>query len=334
VNILIVSSIHKSAIETLQPDHEVTVLLGASESELIEAISEQHVLVFRSGVQITTAVLRAARQLQLIIRAGSGMDNIDWKYAEQRNIPIVRIARPGARAVAEMSFALMLALSRQIFKADKDWRAGHWTKSSINGHLLEGKTLGIIGAGNIGSLTGQLGSAWGMKVIGCVENPDAKERKALAEVNIEVTSFENVLRRSDYLSVHVPLQESTRSLINDDALALVRRGAFLINLARGGVVDEHAVRRALLDGRLSGAALDVHQNEGEGKISPLADLDNVILTPHIGANAIDAQKEIARIAVDAISSFDFAITENASRDRYTEASIADSTTRLAQVTDN
>jgi len=303
VNILIASSIHKGAIEHLSRDHTVTCMFGAAEAELEGAIRDKHVLVFRSGVQISRQVLEAADALKLIIRAGSGMDNIDWEYAEERRIPIIRVPGPGARAVAEMSFALMLALSRDLFRADRSMREGHWIKSKISGFLLAKKTLGIIGCGNIGSLVGQLGRAWGMEVVACTESPSAEDRARLAAVGIELTDLDTVLARSDYLSVHVPLQDSTRMMINAETLNKVRPGAFLVNLARGGVVDELALRDALLDGRLRGAALDVHGAEGEGKTSPLADLDNVILTPHIGANAVDAQLEIGRIVIEAVESF-------------------------------
>lgn len=278
-------------------------MFGASESALEEAIVDQDVLVFRSGVKITRRVLEAGGRLRLIVRAGAGMDNIDWEYAEERNIPIVRVPGPGARAVAEMSFALMLALSREILRADKSMREARWIKPNVSGYLLEDKTLGIVGAGNIGSLVGRLGRAWGMNVIGCTESPTPEDRAKLASFDIELTDLDTVLSSSDYISVHVPLQDSTRMLIDAEALAKVREGAFLINLARGGVVDEHALRDALVSGRLRGAALDVHLEEGDGKRSPLADLDNVILTPHIGANAVDAQSAIGRIVIETIESF-------------------------------
>jgi phosphoglycerate dehydrogenase-like enzyme len=203
-----------------------------------------------------------------------------------------------------MSFALMLAMSRDLFRADRSMRQAHWIKSAISGHLLVNKTLGIVGAGNIGSLVGKLGVAWGMNVIGCTENGGPEIEAELKAIGISKTDFDTVLSTSDYLSVHVPLLDSTRMLISTDALTKIKRGAFLVNLARGGVVDELAVREALLDGRLKGAAFDVHLNEGEGKLSPLADLDNVILTPHIGANAIDAQMEIGRIVIKTVESYE------------------------------
>lgn len=304
MNILIASSIDKAAIDHLSREHKVTCMFGAGESALQEAMPQQDVLVFRSGVQITRVVLEAADNLKLIVRAGSGMDNIDWQYANERDIPIFRIPGPGARAVAELSFAMMIALSRQMLRADRSMRDSRWIKGEITGFLLQNKTLGIVGAGNIGSLVGKLGHAWGMNVIGCTESPGDDDVERLAAIGIELRDFDSVLSKSDYISVHVPLQDSTRNLIDAAALRQVRPGAFLVNLARGGVVDELALRDALLEGRILGAALDVHGEEGKGKTSPLVDLDNVILTPHIGANAIDAQREIGRIIIDAVRTFE------------------------------
>jgi len=303
MRILIASSIHKDAIDVLERDHTVTCMFGASEEELLSAIQYQDILVFRSGVQISTKVLEAALKLKLIIRAGSGMDNIDFDYVQQNRIPLIRIPEPGAKAVAEMSFAHMLALSRHVLIADRLWRNGHWTKPDLNGYTLSGKVLGIVGAGNIGRTTGRLGVAWGMTVLGCIESPSDQDKFELASDGIELCSFENVLEKSDYISVHVPLLPGTRDLIDAAALARVRKDAYLINLARGGVVNEQALYDALVEGRLRGAGLDVHAHEGEGNISPFAELDNVILTPHIGANSFDAQEEIGEIVIDKIESF-------------------------------
>jgi D-3-phosphoglycerate dehydrogenase len=164
--------------------------------------------------------------------------------------------------------------------------------------------LGIVGAGNIGSRVGQMGVAWDMEVIACVEYPSALRAAELAEKGIRLTSFDEVISAADFVSIHVPLKDSTRNLINADVLCRMKPGAFLINLARGGVVDEQALYKALTKGdRLRGAALDVHEQEGEGKISPLAGLPNVILTPHIGAMTVDSQREIGRRVIEAVNSF-------------------------------
>ena len=206
--------------------------------------------------------------------------------------------------MAEMSFALMLALSRNIFMADRMTKQGHWIKHEIEGYLLANKTLGIIGAGNIGSKVGQIGADLDMEVIGCVEHPSQQRAEELLTKGIFLTSFEEVISRSDYISIHVPLKDSTRNLINADVLKQMKPGVYLINLARGGVVDEEALLHAMSNGgAVRGAALDVHKQEGEGKISALASLPNVILTPHIGAMTIDTQREIGHRIIETVHLF-------------------------------
>jgi len=302
MRILLASSIDPQAIDRLSSGHEVIKAFNASEEELISKIAECNVIVFRSGVQITREVISAAgNNLKLIIRAGSGLDNIDMEYVNQNKIPLERIYEPGAWAVAELSFALMLALARKVVWGDKLLREGHWAKNQLKGHLLTGKTLGIIGAGNIGSRTANFGRNWGMQVIGCVEHPSEINGQRFKEQGFDLVDIESVLRNSDFVSIHVPLKESTINLISDDELSLMKDGAYLANLARGGVVDEQALYRHLTrEGGLAGAALDVHKQEGEGKISPLAELNNVVLTPHIGAMTIDSQKQIGERVIEII----------------------------------
>ncbi len=304
MKVLIASSIDSEAMDRLNGQHDVICAFDAKEEALKSLITDREVLIFRSGVNISADVMACAPDLKLIVRAGSGFDNIDLEYVEEHGIVFVRIPEPGAQAVAEMSFALMLALARNLFEADRLTRRGRWAKHELTGYLLAGKVLGIIGAGNIGSRVGQLGVAWGMTVIGCVEHPSAIAAARLRENGIRLTDRDEVLATADFVSIHVPLQESTRNLIDAEALSRMKAGAFLINLARGGVVNEEALRQALsAGGRLGGAALDVHQAEGEGKVSPLAELPNVILTPHIGASTIDSQREIGRRVVEIIDTF-------------------------------
>lgn len=303
MKILLASSIHSDAINRLKEKHDVVSAFGAKEDVLKSLIVDRDVLVFRSGVQISAPVMAAAPNLKLLLRAGSGVDNIDLDYVNAHNLELIRIPGPGAKAVAELSFAFMLALARNLLVADQKTRQGVWAKHELTGYLLTGKTLGIIGTGNIGSRTGQLGAAWGMNVLGCVEAPTQEIAENLAAKGIRLASFEEVLSQSDFISIHVPLQDSTRNLIDAAAFALVKPSAYLVNLARGGVVDEQALYEALVAGRLAGAALDVHAREGNGQISPLAALPNVILTPHIGAGTYDSQREIGEIIVSEIEAY-------------------------------
>jgi D-3-phosphoglycerate dehydrogenase len=303
MKILIASSIDPQAIGKLEEQHDVVCAFNAKEDELKSVITDREVLIFRSGVQITAEVMGAAPELKLILRAGSGIDNIDIEYVKRKGLRLVRIPGPGAKAVAEMSFALMLALARNVLEADLLTRQGHWAKHQMTGYLLTGKTLGIVGAGNIGTRVGRLGAAWGMEVIGCVEHPSSEAAAKLWENGIQLAQMDEALAKSDFVSLHVPLKDSTRHLIDAQALAKMKAGAFLINLARGGVVDEAALYDALISGHLRGAALDVHASEGNGKISPLAGFKNVILTPHIGAGTFDSQREIGEIVLDTIESY-------------------------------
>lgn len=303
MKILVASKIDPASIEKLKEKHEVLCAFGAKEEELKSAIKDCDILIFRSGVKITAEVMAASPDLKLLLRAGSGLDNLDMNYVNQRGLKLVRIPGPGAKAVAEMTFALMLALARNLLEADRLTRQGRWAKNEFYGHQLTGKVLGVLGAGNIGSVVAHLGASWGMKVLACVEHPSAERAMQFERAGIQLTTCEELLYQSDFVSVHVPLKESNRNLINENTLAYMKPGAFLVNIARGGVVDEAALYRALVEGRLSGAALDVHQNEGEGKISPLAELKNVILTPHIGANTVDSQREIGEIVLETVETF-------------------------------
>jgi len=304
MKILIASSICPNALEQLQNRHDVVCAVNGSEDQLCAAVTDRDVIVFRSGVQISEQVMSCAPHLKLLIRAGSGLDNLDVEYSEQRGIQLVRIPEPGAQAVAELAFGMMINLARQIRFNDGELRKGHWTKQKTTGYVLRDKTLGIVGAGNIGSRVGEMGTAWGMRAIGCVEPPSAQEIEELNRKGIRVAPFEEVVRNADFLSIHVPKSESTLNLIDAEVLSWMKPNSFLINLARGGIVNETALLDALQNGRgPAGAGLDVHQDEGEGKISPLASLPNVILTPHIGATTVDTMREIGVRVIEAVETF-------------------------------
>jgi phosphoglycerate dehydrogenase-like enzyme len=304
MKILIASPIDDLAIETLKTRHDVNCAFGVSETELLEAIRDREVLVFRSGVKIDKTLLESAPALKLIVRAGSGVDNIDLEYVSQRGVEFHRIPGPGAEAVAELAFTFMLALSRRIFEADRSMREARWAKFQLSGYLIRRKVLGIVGMGDIGTHVAEMGRAWNMHVIGCVEKFSLERAAKFHRKDIDLLGMGEVIEHSDYLCLHVPLKENTRNMINASVLSRMKPGSYLINLSRGGVVDEDALHDALTKGNtLRGAALDVHKNEGDGKLSPLASLPNVILTPHIGAMAVDAQREIGRIAVELINNF-------------------------------
>jgi D-3-phosphoglycerate dehydrogenase / 2-oxoglutarate reductase len=300
MRILVASPIHPDALATLQASHDVTVAIGAAEAELAAAAADREAIVFRSGVTIGPEALHAP-DLRLLVRAGSGLDNLDLDLVRHRGIDLQRIPGPGAQAVAELTFGLMIGLARGVVHADRQLRDGHWIKSELVGHNLRGKRLGIVGLGSIGSRVAQLGLAWGMRPLGVVARPSEARQTEFADMGIELADLDRVLAEADFLTIHVPLDPTTRNLIGASELARMKPGSYLVNIARGGVVDEAALANALApNGPIRGAALDVHVAEGEGKVSPLAGRSNVILTPHIGAQTIDAQEEIGREIVSII----------------------------------
>lgn len=303
MRILIASKIDPDTIEELRLTHDVKEHINASEEELCEAIAGCDVLIFRSGVQINRAVLTHASHLKLMIRAGSGLDNLDLPFATKLGINLVRIPEPGAQAVAELTFGLMLNLAREIRHVDNELRCGNWAKQQTTGYTLHKKTLGIVGAGNIGSRVGEMGTAWGMNVVGCVQNADQADLEHLNRCGIRLSDLKDVVSSADFLTIHVPKTKSTLNLIDREVISWMKPGSFLTNLARGGVLDEKALYEALQsDGGPVGAALDVHEQEGGGAISPLAELPNVILTPHIGATTVDTMREIGNRIIETIDS--------------------------------
>lgn len=303
MKILIVSPIDPDAIKELENLYEVTFAPNPPREELEELITDTEALVFRSGLQINAELMEKATNLRLLLRAGSGIDNLDLEYAQSHGLQLIRIPEPGAKAVAEMTFAIFLALSRNLLQADRSMRNAEWAKYRLTGYLLTGKTLGIIGPGNIGGRVGAMGAAWGMNVIAVDKEYTEDVAANLAKKGIRLTNMDEVLETSDFISIHVPLDDTTRHMINKDLLEKVKPGAFLVNIARGGIVDEDALMDVLKEGRLRGAGLDTHEKEGAGKRSPFADMDNVVLTPHIGAMTIDSQKEIGERVIEACREF-------------------------------
>ena len=302
MRVLLASPIDPGTTTSLRARHDV---LEAGPGDLRESVADAEVIILRSGPVLSGDVLAAAPGLRAVVRAGSGLDNIDLEYARQRRIRVVRIAGMSGPPVAELTFALLLALARNVTLADRLIREGDWPKARLGGPLLQGKTLGVVGAGNIGSLVGQMGAAWGMRVLGCVGHPSRAEAERLAGHGVTLADFDEVIERAHFVTLHVPLDPSTRHLVDRGVLERMRPGSLLVNMARGGVVDEVALYDALTQGdRLAGAALDVHETEGQGTVSPLAALANVVLTPHIGAMAVDTQRQIGTRVLELVEACD------------------------------
>lgn len=312
MRIILASQIDAGAQAELATRHDVVSAVGLARADLEAAIRDREAVVFRSGVTIDPDLMDLAPDLRLLVRAGSGLDNLDLGYVARRGLHLERIPGPGAQAVAEMTFALLLAISRNVVRGDRLLREGHWAKSTLTGDGLRGKRLGIVGIGSIGSRVAALGRAWEMRPIGVVARPSAERAAAFAAQGIELTDLGRVLEEADFLSIHVPLDDSTRGLIGAPELRRMKAGSYLVNIARGGVVDETALLEVLTArDPVVAAALDVHVAEGEGKVSPLAHLPNVVLTPHIGAATLDAQREIGREIIRIVDHHDAVATGSA-----------------------
>jgi D-3-phosphoglycerate dehydrogenase len=291
--VLIADPLEETGIALLQEIAEVTVRPKLSEEELAQLIGDYDALIVRSGTKVTRRVIERGARLKVIGRAGIGVDNIDVDAATERGIFVVNAPSAVTTATAEHTFALLLALLRKIPQAWQSVREGKWERTNFIGNQLQGKTIGIIGLGRIGTQVARYAKAFGMRVLGC--DPFITEERA-RQLGIELRELDDLLRDADIVTVHVPLTKETRHLLDARALSLMKPTAVLVNTARGGVVDEEALYEALVQGRLAGAALDVleHEPPKEGTASArLTQLPNVIVTPHLGASAKEAQEEAA-----------------------------------------
>jgi D-3-phosphoglycerate dehydrogenase len=259
---------------------------------LMDVVKDADVIVTRSSHRIDKTVIDNAKNLKIIARAGVGLDNIDVDYAIKRGIKIVSVPSASTEAVAELTMGLIIALARWIVSFDRSMHNGEWCKNSKLGVELAGKTLGIIGLGRIGSRVAKFAKMFGMRVI--AYDPYVSPRKA-EKLKVELTSLDDLLLESDFVSIHASLTSETRGLIGERELKLMKPTAFLINTARGAIVDENALIKALKEKWIAGAAIDVYTEEPLPKNHPLRKTENTILTPHIGGSTVETQKKIARI---------------------------------------
>ncbi len=263
---------------------------GLSENELLAVIDRYDGIAVRSATRVTAAVLEAgAPRLKVVGRAGIGVDNIDVEAATRCGVVVMNTPFGNAVTTAEHAIAMMFALARQIPAADRSTRAGKWEKSRFMGVELAGKTLGVIGCGNIGSIVAERAHALKMRVL--VYDPFLSEERARA-LGVERVSFDTLLERADFISLHTPLTEQTRNILSREALLRTRPGVRIVNCARGGLVDEQALYDLIRAGHVAGAALDVFATE-PAKESPLFELEEVVVTPHLGASTTEAQEKVA-----------------------------------------
>jgi len=260
--------------------------------QIKEKISNFNIVIVRSRTTLTREIIEKADKCKIIARVGVGLDNVDQVAAKEKNIRVINAAEGAMNAVAELVLGLMLSLARQTARGDREIRNGKWLKNELKGTELRGKYLGIIGLGNIGKRLGRLARALNMNIIGYDVIPIDEE--FAKEVGLMKADLDTLLQSSDYISIHVPLLDSTYHLINAQKMSTMKKTAKIINTSRGGVVDEDALYDALKNGNLGGAALDVFEKE-PATGNKLAELDNVILTPHIGAQTKEAQSLAANI---------------------------------------
>ena len=279
------------------PRFEVVERLGLKGDELAAALADADAVIVRSASRITREALERAEHLRVIGRAGVGVDNIDVEAATERGIAVLNAPSGNTVSAAELAFALLLALVRRVPTADRSMKEGHWDRKSLGGIELYGKILGLVGAGRIGATVAQRARAFGMKIIAFDPYLTAERADSL---NIQLETLDGVLEKADIISLHVPMTNATRGLIGEAELQKMKRSALLVNAARGGVVDEAALYRALTENWISGAALDVFEKEPPPADHPLRSLPNIVLTPHLGAATIEAQENVALEIAEAV----------------------------------
>lgn len=289
--ILVSDKLGAAALERLKEHDDIAVDLktGLSKEELLAVIPDYDALIVRSGTQVTADVLAAGKKLRVVGRAGVGVDNIDVKAATLNGVIVMNTPGANSMATAELTMALMLAVSRNIAQAHASLKAHEWRRSDFVGVQLYDKVLGIVGFGRVGKLVAERARAFGMEVL--VFDPIALEETA-REMGVMLVEMDELLAKSDYITLHAALNPTTTKLINAETIAQMKTGAILINAARGKLVDEAALAAALTSGKLKAAAIDVYSSEPPPADHPLIGLPNVVHMPHLGASTHEAERDV------------------------------------------
>ncbi len=271
-----------------------------SADELRGTVADYDALIVRSRTKVPRNIIEAGNRIKLIGRVGVGLDNIDLKAAEEKGVRVVNTHEAPAEAVAELTVGLMLSLARNVPQADLSMKEEKWIKSRLSGWELKGKTLGVIGLGNIGERVARLAKAFGMCILITKRTPP--DPRLLRVLEAEFIPLSELLRRSDIISIHIPSSAETHHLFGEKEFALMKKGACLVNTSRGSIIDEKALLKALQNGMLRGAALDVYEYEPPTNWT-LMKLPNVVCTPHIGAETEEAQRNGALLMAEKVISF-------------------------------
>ena len=301
MKVLVSDSLSEKGVAVLEEADgiEADVNTGLTPEELKGIIGQYEGLIIRSATKVTSDIIEAAHHLRVIGRAGIGLDNVDIPAASKRGIVVMNTPEGNTITTAEHTVALMMSLSRNIPQATASLKAGKWEKKKLEGRELFNKTLGLIGAGHIGRIVAERAKGLRMKVI--VYDPYIKP-EVIEKLDLEPVSLDELLQRSDYITIHTPRTEETKNLMNKNTLGKMKKGAMLINCARGGIVNEEDLFAALSTGHLGGAALDVFSKEPAGEIK-LMGLPNFICTPHLGASTGEAQVNVAVAIAQQVAEF-------------------------------
>ena len=287
--VLLTDGLEESGKALMRQTLEVHDKPGISAEDMLAIVTEYDALIVRGRTKVTAAVFNAGKKLKVVGRAGVGVDNIDLQAAKAAGVTVVNSPLATTVAVAELALGLMLAVVREIPRADHSMREGKWLKKEFEGGELNGKTLGIIGMGRIGAAVGARASAFGMKLVGFDPLIDAKEIKTRGA---EPVTLDELYRQADMITLHIPLTADSKNLLNAESFSKMKQGVYIVCAARGGVIDEAALLEALNSGKVAGAALDVFSTEPPG-LTDLISHPKVINTPHIGAQTVEAQGRAA-----------------------------------------
>jgi D-3-phosphoglycerate dehydrogenase len=292
IKILVSDPLSEEGLKVLKEvkDFQVDVQTELSPVALKEAIKDYDALIVRSATKVTKEVIDAAAKLKVIGRAGVGLDNVDLAAATQKGIIVMNTPGGNTISTAEHTMSMILALSRNIAQANASTKKGEWKRSKFMGVELYGKTLGIIGLGRIGKEVAKRALSFGMKIL--AYDPFLS-REAAESVGVEIAELKELLQKSDYITVHTPLTDDTKHLISKEQISMMKKGVRLINCARGGIIDEQALASAVKEGQVAGAAIDVFEKEPLSAESELLKVDNIVITPHLGASTEEAQVNVA-----------------------------------------
>ncbi|MBI5453536.1 MAG: phosphoglycerate dehydrogenase [Deltaproteobacteria bacterium] len=302
MKILISDSMSAKAVEVLKntPGLDVDVITGLKPEELKAKIKDYHGLVVRSSTKVTAEILEAAENLKVVGRAGTGVDNVDMPAATKKGVVVMNTPGGNTVTTAEHAISMMMALARKIPQATASMKRGEWEKKKFEGTEITGKTLGILGVGNIGSVVAARAQGLRMNVISY--DPFISV-EAADKLGISLVSIDDLFKKSDFISIHVPLTAETKNIVNAEAFKKMKKGVKIINCARGGIVNEADLAEAIKAKIVSGAALDVFEKEPTPADNPLLQMEEVILTPHLGASTFEAQESVAIAIAEQIADY-------------------------------